>query len=214
MASNRIKKMATAGVLSSVVIVLGVTGLGFIILPFGASITILQVPAIIGAILEGPLVGLFIGLLFGAFSVIQSALLAATPIDMAFLSYPFIAVVPRILIGPAAWLVYALIGRHLGKKNVAGGVHTEAGMLLESAAIGAGAIIGSLTNTALVLAGLGVMGVFPWEVIIPVAITNGPLEATGSAIITFIVVTLWKQLPVGGGRSRLSKETERGRRDG
>jgi uncharacterized membrane protein len=201
MASSNIKKVATAGVLSAVVIVLGVTGLGFILLPIGAAITILQVPVIIGAILEGPVVGLFIGLLFGVFSIIQSALMAATPIDMAFVAHPYIAIVPRILIGPAAWLLYALISGNFSK-----GDSPAHGVLFEFTAIVAAAAVGSLVNTALVLSGLGLLNILPWEVIIPVAITNGPLEAAGSAIITLIVIALWNRLPLGGGESKLTRE--------
>lgn len=211
--NNTIRKIAIAGVLSAVVIVLGLTGLGFIVLPFGASITILQVPVIIGAVLEGPLVGLFIGLLFGVFSVIQSALIAATPIDMAFLSYPFIAIVPRVLIGPAAWLLYALISGTLNTKRVAlagqdkSGAVNKGRVLIELIAIGAAALVGSLVNTLLVLLSLGFLKVFTWELIIPVIITNGSLEAAGSMIIALVVIPLWKQVPLNG-TSRLTREME------
>jgi uncharacterized membrane protein len=209
-AYKRIKKIAVAGVLSAVTIVLGITGLGFISLPVGASITILQVPVIIGAILEGPLVGLFIGLLFGIFSIIQSALLAATPIDLAFVSYPFIAIAPRILIGPAAWLLYALISGqgNFFKKENSGDGHAPP-VMIEFLAIIIAAIVGSLVNTVLVLAGLGILQILPWKIIIPVAVSNGLIEAIGAAIITFIVISLWKRLPVGGGKSRLTKEQEK-----
>jgi uncharacterized membrane protein len=198
--NNSVKKIAVAGILSSIVIVLGITGLGFIILPppFGA-LTILQVPVVIGAILEGPLVGLFIGLLFGIFSIIQSSIIAASPVDMAFMTYPFIALIPRMLIGPAAWLCYALISGQLwNKKNPP--------IILVSIAIIISAVVGSLVNTVFVLGGLGLLQIFPWEIIFPIAALNGPVEAVISAIITFIVVSLWKNLPLGRGRSKLSKE--------
>jgi uncharacterized membrane protein len=202
-----VKKIAVTGVLSAVVIVLGMTGLGFIVFPSGAAITILQTPVIIGAILEGPFAGFFIGLLFGIFSIVQSALMAATPIDMAFVTYPFIAIVPRILIGPAAWLFYALITGQLLKKITlkTAAIHP----LLEFVAIVIAAIIGSLVNTALVLSGFGILQLFPWAAVIPVAIVNGPLEAVASAVLTFLVVTLWKHIPRGGGKSRLHKKIEK-----
>ncbi|MDR2447616.1 MAG: ECF transporter S component [Treponema sp.] len=198
-----VKSMAVTGVLSAVVIVLGTTGLGFIVFPFGASITILQTPVIIGAILEGPFAGFFIGLLFGVFSIIQSALMAATPIDMAFVTYPYIAIIPRILIGPAAWLVYALVSGQLKKPSAR--KPAAINPLAESAAIIAAAIAGSLVNTALVLSGFGIVGLFPWEAILPVAIANGSLEAAGSAVIVFLVATLWKRIPRGSGKSRISR---------
>ncbi|MDR2793660.1 MAG: ECF transporter S component [Treponema sp.] len=198
-----VKKIAVIGVLSAVVIVLGMTGLGFIIFPSGAAITILQTPVIMGAILEGPFAGFFIGLLFGIFSIVQSALMAATPIDMAFVTYPFIAIIPRILIGPAAWLFYALITGQLLKKKA-----TALNPVLESTAIVIAAIIGSLVNTVLVLSGFGILQLFSWKVIIPVAITNGSLEAACSAVLTFLVVTVWKHIPRGSGKSRISKKFE------
>jgi uncharacterized membrane protein len=198
-----VKKIAIAGVLSAVEIVLGITGLGLIMLPFGAAVTILQVPAIIGAVLEGPLVGFFIGLLFGIFSIIQSALVGATPIDMAFVSYPFLAIIPRALIGPAAWLVYALVTGRIRK----GAEHTvKPAVELCGAALGAAA--GSLTNTVLVLSGLGLFKIIPWEMIFPVAALNGPLEAAASVIIACAVIALWKRIP-SGGKSRLTKDAEK-----
>jgi uncharacterized membrane protein len=198
--NNVVKKIAVAGVLSSIVIVLGITGLGFIILPppFG-SLTILQVPVVIGAILEGPFVGLFIGLLFGIFSIIQSSIIAASPVDMAFMTYPFIALIPRMLIGPAAWLCYALISGQLWNKK-------KPPLIAISIAIVVSAVVGSLVNTVLVLGGLGLLKIFPWEVIFPVAALNGPVEAIVSAIITFVVVSLWKNIYMGRRRSKLSKE--------
>ena len=60
------KKIATAGVLSAVAIVLGITRLGIIPWFSGASITIMHVPVVIAAVLEGPVVGLLVGLIFGA----------------------------------------------------------------------------------------------------------------------------------------------------
>ncbi|MCL2128714.1 MAG: ECF transporter S component, partial [Treponema sp.] len=113
---TRIRKIVIGGVFSALVIVLGLTGLGFIPLPAGAAITILQAPVIIAAILEGPLVGFCIGLLFGIFSLVQAALAGFTPVDIAFLQHPWLALVPRILIGPAAWLVYSLASGSLFNK--------------------------------------------------------------------------------------------------
>ncbi|MDR0556960.1 MAG: ECF transporter S component [Treponema sp.] len=201
-----VKSMAVTGVLSAVVIVLGVTGLGFIVFPFGVAITILQTPVIIGAIMEGPVCGFFIGLLFGVFSIIQSALMGATPMDMAFVTYPYIAILPRILIGPAAWLVYALISGQLKKPLAVSPATIKP--LAERAAIIAAAIVGSLVNTTLVLFGFGILRIFTWKVIIPVAIANGGLEAAGSAIIVFSVATLWKRISGGSGKSRISKNIE------
>jgi uncharacterized membrane protein len=199
-----VKKIAVSGVLSALVIVLSITNLGFIPLPSGAAVTILQVPAIIGAVLEGPLVGFFIGLLFGVSSIIISALSAATPIDLAFVSYPFIAIIPRILIGPAAWFFYALIAGKMGKRGMGENEKKESAGR-ECAGIAVAGVSGSLVNTGLVIAGLGLVKVAPWTVLALVAATNGTLEAAASAFIVFGVVTAWKRIAVGRGKSKLSK---------
>ncbi|HRU29430.1 MAG TPA: ECF transporter S component, partial [Treponema sp.] len=99
MAVLPVRKIAVAGVLSAIAIVLGVTRLGFIPWFSGASVTILQVPVIIGAVLEGPLVGFIIGLLFGLSSLLQAAIAPTGPVDVAFTN-PLISVLPRLLIGP------------------------------------------------------------------------------------------------------------------
>lgn len=182
---ERNRKIAVAGVLSALIIVLGRTGLGFILLPLGA-ITILQVPVIIGALLEGPAVGFFTGLLFGIFSIVQAALIGSSPLDLAFLRYPWIAVIPRILIGPGAWLVYSL----------AGGGRSGVSLRRETAAAGAGAVAGSLVNTVLVLGGFALFlpEIVSLKVLLSVAALNGTLEAGFSAAICLAVILPWKGL--------------------
>jgi uncharacterized membrane protein len=184
---NRIRKIVTGGVLSALLIVLGVTHLGFIPLPLGA-ITILQVPVIISAVLEGPAVGIFTGLLFGVFSIIEAAIIGVTPVDLAFLRYPWIAIVPRILIGPAAWLVYSAVSGRLFRSG------TEPGLARESAATAAAAIAGSLVNTILVLSSFALFlpGLVSWRVVLGLASLNGTVEAGFSAAISLAVVLPWK----------------------
>jgi uncharacterized membrane protein len=182
---DRNRKIAVAGVLSALIIVLGRTGLGFIILPLGA-ITILQVPVIIGALLEGPAVGFFTGLLFGIFSIVQAALIGSSPVDLAFLQYPWIAIVPRVLIGPGAWLVYSL----------AGGGRPAASLGKETAAAGAGAAAGSLINTVLVLSGFALFlpEIVSLKVLLSLAALNGTVEAGFSVAICLSVILPWKGL--------------------
>lgn len=65
------REITVTGLLFAITIVLGVTGLGFISVPPFKS-TIMHIPVIIGAILEGPVVGAMIGLLFGLFSMLEA----------------------------------------------------------------------------------------------------------------------------------------------
>jgi len=72
MPQDRTRKIVITGVLGAIAVLLGLTRLGFIPWISGASLTIMHIPAIIGAILEGPIVGLGIGLIFGIFSEIKA----------------------------------------------------------------------------------------------------------------------------------------------
>ena len=194
----RVRKIAVTGVLSSLIIVLGITGTGFIRIP-PFSLTIMHVPVIIGAILEGPVAGFAIGLLFGIFSLMQTAILPGT--EIAFLN-PLISILPRLFIGPAAWLAY----RAIAGKAVSGGEPETAPRraVIESAAIAVSAFAGTLTNTALVLGAIGLFKYYPWDALF-LSASNFLVEAPFAVVITLAVVSAWKRI-APGGKSRLSKE--------
>lgn len=112
------KKLATSqitliGVLSAVTMMLGLTPLGFIPIGFTTA-TIMHIPVIIGAIMAGPVVGGFIGLIFG-FSSVFYAIMNPNIISYVFLN-PFVSVLPRILIGIVAAYTYQLISKVPEKK--------------------------------------------------------------------------------------------------
>ncbi|MDR0910849.1 MAG: ECF transporter S component [Spirochaetaceae bacterium] len=197
---DRIRKIVVTGALAAVTVVLGITGLGFIIIPGGTSLTIMHVPVIIGAILEGPVVGMSIGFLFGIFSIIQAGIIGVSAVDLAFVNYPLIAIVPRVCIGIAAWGIYRLIA---GKRQEAGSAKTIP-VWREIIAIIAGAVVGSLTNTLLVLGSFGIIKLFPWELIGISAVANGPLEAAGAAILTLAIVGAWKGISTRRGPKLLA----------
>ncbi|NLS80122.1 MAG: ECF transporter S component [Chloroflexi bacterium] len=177
--SSRVRKIAVAGVLGAISVLLGATHWGFIPWISGAALTIMHVPVIIGAVLEGPVVGLVIGLIFGVFSLIQAAIAPTGPTDVWFTN-PLVSVLPRLLIGPVAWLVYQGVRR----------VHEVAGLAVAGVA-------GSLTNTLLVLGMLGVLGHVPWAALPPIIWANGLPEAVASAVITVVVVAAWKRIAIG-----------------
>lgn len=174
------RQITVIGMLSAISIILGVTKLGFIPIP-PANATIMHVPVIIGAILEGPLVGAMIGLIFGIFSIIQ-AITAPTVLSFAFIN-PLVSVLPRILIGIISYYVY----KGIFVKN-------------DAFKIGIGAAIGSLTNTVGVLGMIyllyaaryakvaGISSSAAFKSIIGIAVVNGLPEALLAVLITIPVV--------------------------
>ena len=180
------RQITVIGMLSAITIVLGSTGLGFIPLPM-AKATIMHIPVIIGAIIEGPVVGAIIGLIFGLFSIFQNM---TNPSLLSFaLINPLVSVMPRVLVGIAAYYGYRL----LAKKNTPLGV-------------GFGAAIGSLTNTFGVLTMIYLLyatqfasarGIDPSttaKVIYGIALTNGLPEAVVAVLIVTPVAVAIKRV--------------------
>jgi uncharacterized membrane protein len=178
MRKDVIRKIVVTGVLAAISCLLGWTHWGFIPWFSGASLTIMHVPVIIGAVLEGPIVGLAIGLIFGLFSMILAAVAPTGPTDVWFTN-PLLSILPRLFIGPLAWLVWKAMQRW-----------KVPGLILAG-------ITGSVTNTVLVLGMIGVLKYLPWTVLPPIALINGGPEAVVSAIITLAVVAAWWQLKIG-----------------
>ncbi|MGC8785804.1 MAG: ECF transporter S component [Anaerolineae bacterium] len=177
--STTVRKIVITGVMGAISIFLGASHLGFIPWVAGAALTIMHVPVIIGAVLEGPLVGLVIGFIFGAFSLLQAAIAPTGPADVWFTN-PLVSIVPRLFIGPMAWLVY----RALKGTN-------------EALSLAVSGVVGSLTNTILVLGVLGLYRFLPWPLIGTIAVSNGLPEAVVAAIITLAVVAAWKRIESG-----------------
>lgn len=158
-----VRKMAVAGLLGAVSAVLGVVpGLGFIPFPTGQAVTIMQIPVVLAAVAEGPAVGLFVGLIFG----LTSFLRATNP---AFAD-PLVSILPRLFIGVFAAYAFAALRR----RNL-------------TLALAAAGVVGTLTNTGLVLGMILLRGYWPPEVVWTVAVTHAPLELL---VGTFAVVTV------------------------
>ncbi len=144
------RKMAVAGMLGAVAIVLSVTGLGMIPVPsLAGRATIMHVPVILAAILEGPAVGAFTGFIFGLYSFMTPV--GAIPAD------PVVRILPRIFIGVTAYYTYVLCRRsRLG--------------------VAMAAIIGTLTNTIGYLGLASLIGYLPWAASFTVMVTQMPFE--------------------------------------
>ena len=112
---TKTRKLAVTGMMTAIMIVMGTTPLGFI--PIGPfKITIMHLPVIIGAILEGPVVGLVLGLFFGLFSLYQ-AVTAPTILSPLFMD-PLVSVLPRMIIGLTSYYAYAGIERLFRNRNL------------------------------------------------------------------------------------------------
>ncbi|NLG99878.1 MAG: ECF transporter S component [Chloroflexi bacterium] len=178
MPQDRTRKIVVTGILGAISIFLGLTRWGFIPWFGGVSLTIMHIPVIIGAVLEGPLVGLAIGLIFGLFSMLQAAIAPTSPADVWFTN-PILAILPRLFIGPMAWLVWTALKRWPAAGLIAAG------------------ITGSLTNTLLVLGTIGLLGYLPWAALPAIVIANGLPEAGVSALLVLAVVAAWRQIRIG-----------------
>ncbi len=174
------QRLATIGLLSAITIVLGVTPLGFIQLPT-IKATTMQIPVVIGAILEGPVVGGILGLIFGLFSIFQN-MTAPSALSFAMIN-PLVSVLPRILIGVLSYYGYRLFRSHN-----------------QYVAVGAGAAVGSLVNTCGVMgmiyllyvgqfaASKGIEPAAAGGVIASVCLINGSIEAIFAVIISIPVI--------------------------
>lgn len=108
------RKIAVVGMLGAISIILGTTPLGFI--PIGpVKATIMHIPVIIGSIIEGPLVGLAIGLIFGGFSMYQAYVMPTSPVQVVFMD-PLVAILPRLLISLASYYSFIGIKKMLDRK--------------------------------------------------------------------------------------------------
>jgi len=101
-----------AGVLGALIAALGFTPVGMIPVPTPAgAATILHIPVIIAALLEGPAVGGLVGFMFGAVSFGRAIVAPSNPVAQVMFTEPVTAFLPRILIGPVAYWVFSFARR-------------------------------------------------------------------------------------------------------
>ncbi|MDY6826686.1 MAG: ECF transporter S component [Bacillota bacterium] len=159
-----VRKIVVSGILGAIAILLGVTRLGFIPVPTPAGhATIMHIPVILGGVLEGPVVGLITGAIFGLFSFLQPG--------APYFADPLVSILPRLFIGIAAYLVYVSTRR----------------INNTLAAVLAGAV-GSAVNTILVMGMITLRGYLPAEVSLSVGLLHGIPEMIVAAVLTVILV--------------------------
>ena len=158
------RQIVVAGVVGGIALFLGATRLGLIPVPIPliGNATIMHIPAIVGGVLEGPVVGILAGLIFGIFSFLY----AESPV----FANPIVAVAPRLLIGVVAWAVF------VGLRRVS----------VDLASVAAG-LFGSLANTVGVISLAVLFGLLPVSVI-PAVAPQAIAEAVLAAVVTLVVV--------------------------
>jgi uncharacterized membrane protein len=108
------------------------------------------------------------------------------------------------LSGQAALIIYQIIGAVLivlGLGLAGAFAYFARHDQMEILAIGAAAVVGTLTNTGLVLTMAVVRGYITWPVALGIAVTNGIPEIIVAVIVTVAVVGAWKNLETGRGKS-------------
>ena len=96
MRNEQIKKIAFTGIIIGLIIVMSFTMLGFIPMASGASITLVHIPVLIGAMVLGKKYGTVLGLIFGICSLILAFMNVATN---APFTNPIVSILPRIAFG-------------------------------------------------------------------------------------------------------------------
>ncbi|MEA4882597.1 MAG: ECF transporter S component [Clostridia bacterium] len=168
------EQIAISGVLSALTLALGATGIGFVPVPTPAgAATLMHLPVILAGILEGPTVGAFVGFLFGLFT-------------FRFLGDFRVVIPARLLIGPAAYIVFAACRR-------------------AAWSIPAAAALGSAVNTVGTLALAVTFGYIPLTSTgqtigaITIAAVQGIPEALAAAVIVTPVVLAVRRVGFGNG---------------
>lgn len=192
-----IRKLVVVGALGALTVVLSVTRLGLIPWFSGASITILQVPVILGTLLEGLGAGTGIGAIFGICSLIMAAT-QGSGLDV-FFTNPLISVLPRLLIAPATYFTLKGLLAISKKSN----------LFSQIFAYGIAAFVGALTNTVLVLGALVIAKAIDLKLMLVVLLSNGLLEAAASVVLCLAIVTVRISVSYSKEqKSRLSLEDE------
>ena len=198
----------TAALTALILLMTYVPFLGYIPLGF-IDATIIHVPVIIGGILLGPKYGGGLGLVFGLGSLIKNTI---RPNLTSFVFTPFVQVgefggnlwsiviclVPRILIGVVAYYTYAAVRKLFKKKKIG-----------ETIALGAAGVLGSMTNTLLVMnliyvffgesyaAATGKAYSALYYAILGVIVGSGIPEAIVAAILTIAIAKVLLKLGFG-----------------
>ena len=153
------------------------------------SITTIHIPVIIGSILLGPVCGGILGLVMGITSLLRAWYMPGSPLEQIIFMNPLVSILPRIIVGIVAALVFiGIMKLSKGKTAVSAGIAAAAG---------------ALTNTILVLTMMNLLyaeeltstfGKTIQTIFNSIFSINGLFEIVGAAVISIpIVLALLKQ---------------------
>lgn len=199
--SRTIRRMVVTAMLSAITALLTFTPVGMITLPPPLpAVTLVHIPVILAALIEGPWVGVPVGLVFGMCSLIRawgSGMVGLT----LFFRNPLVSVLPRMVIPLMAWAAYRLWKKLWPSDGV-----------MEKLGAGVAAAVGALTNTVLCLSAIvwlygadltvlvnnlitqgGIDGAYinqagAW-LVAAVGVPNGLAEATVAAVVIPMIKT-------------------------
>lgn len=186
---NKTYRIAILGILSAFIIIQTfVPFLGNIPIP-PLNPTIIHITVIVAAFVLSTKDGMLVGLVWGLARMVKAYTLPASPLDLLLWTNPIIAVVPRVMVGLVAGLVFHAFLKRKQEK---------VGMVVA-------AVLGSLTNTVLVLGFIALfygneyataLNVDPsnlLKVLAGIVATNGLGEAVVAGLIApFIAKALMK----------------------
>lgn len=119
-----IVSMSQDAIIIGIIVLMGfVPSLGYIsVVPGVISLTLVHIPVLLGAALFGPKRGFIYGLAFGITSWIQ-ATMNPTGLNLFFV-YPWISVLPRVLFGFLAGLIFELLDKKttICRKSIGQGI--------------------------------------------------------------------------------------------
>ena len=180
MSKEKIRRMVETAVLMALILVLSFTPLGY--LKIGTvSITFIMIPVAIGAIMEGPGTGAFLGMVFGATSFIQcfgmdafgTTLLGINPV------FTFITcMVPRVLMGWLCGWIFRWL-RPVDKNGIVG----------SAVASLSGAVLNTVLFISFLLLFFGSseyiqnFGINVWEILTVLFVINAAVEAAVCLVV-------------------------------
>lgn len=183
-----VRRMTIISLLSAISIMLSMIPLGYIqIGPL--AITTMCIPVMIGGIIEGPMVGMVVGLIFGLTSMFRGMAGMAGVTGFVFIN-PLVSVLPRIFIGLVAYYSFKLAMKIVKNTYVSGLI--AGGMASITNTVGVLGMIYVLYAAEYAKA-LGQSAGTAKALLMGIATTNGIAEALGGALVVSAVVVVLKK---------------------